>query len=73
MSFVLRAGDRDLLQAQPLIWNSDQGNHFTIPLYVERPLAAGIQISMNDKGQVRDNNFTIIAKAHDQVRRSVFE
>jgi putative transposase len=58
ISFVLRVVDRALLQAQPLIWNSDQGSHFTSPLYVERLLAAGVQISMDGKGRARDNIFT---------------
>lgn len=58
ISFVLRVVDRALLQAQPLIWNSDQGSHFTSPLYLERLLAAGVQISMDGKGRARDNIFT---------------
>jgi putative transposase len=32
MEFVLSAVDRALPTAKPLIWNSDQGSHFTSPL-----------------------------------------
>jgi len=58
ISFVLQVVDRALLQARPVIWNSDQGSHFTSPLYVEKLLAAGVQISMDGKGRARDNIFT---------------
>lgn len=58
MPFVLRAVDRALLQAQPVIWNSDQGSHFTSPVYVEKLLDAGVQISMDGKGRAIDNIFT---------------
>ena len=58
MPFVLRTVERALLQAQPLIWNSDQGSHFTSPLYAEKLLAAGVQISMDGKGRAIDNIFT---------------
>jgi putative transposase len=58
ISFVLRAVDRALLQTRPVIWNSDQGSHFTSPLYIEKLLAAGVQISMDGKGRAIDNIFT---------------
>lgn len=58
MPFVLQAVDRALLQAQPSIWNSDQGSHFTSPQYVQKLLDAGAQISMDGKGRARDNIFT---------------
>jgi putative transposase len=35
VSFVLSAVKRALAQAKPLIWNSDQGSHFTTPQYRE--------------------------------------
>jgi len=57
ISFVLRVVDRALLQARPVIRNSDQDSHFTSPLYVERLPAAGVQISMDGKGRARDNIF----------------
>ena len=58
ISFVLQVVDRDLLQARPVILNSDQGSHFTSSRYVEKLLAAGVQISMDGKGRARDNIFT---------------
>lgn len=58
ISFVLRVVDRALLQARPVIRNSDQDSHFTSPLYVERLPAAGVQISMDGKGRASDNIFT---------------
>jgi putative transposase len=58
MPFVLRAVDRALTLAQPEIWNSDQGSHFTSPQYTERLLAANVQISMDGKGRAVDNIFT---------------
>lgn len=58
MPFVLAAVDRALAQAQPLIWNSDQGSHFTSPQYIERLVAANIQISMDGKQRALDNIFT---------------
>jgi putative transposase len=56
--FVLRAVDHALLQAKPLIWNSDQGSHFTSPLYIEKLLTAGVRVSMDGKGRALDNIFT---------------
>jgi putative transposase len=58
MPFVLRTVERALLQAQPMIWNSDQGSHFTSPQYTDKLLAAGVQISMDGKGRAIDNIFT---------------
>ena len=58
MPFVLHAVDSALAQASPLIWNSDQGSHFTSPQYTERLLSAGVQISMDGKGRAVDNIFT---------------
>ena len=43
MPFVVVAVERALAQATPLIWNSDQGSHFTSPQYTELLLAAGVQ------------------------------
>ncbi len=50
--------DEALLAATPKIWNSDQGSHFTSPQYLERLLAAQVQISMDGRGRARDNIFT---------------
>jgi len=58
MPFVLNAVERALAQATPLIWNSDQGSHFTSPQYLDRLLAANVQISMDGKQRALDNIFT---------------
>jgi putative transposase len=55
--FVLHAVKRALTPATPVIWNSDQGSHFTSPQYRELLLAAGVQISMDGKGRALDNVF----------------
>jgi len=56
--FVMAAVQRALAQATPLIWNSDQGSHFSSPHYTRALLAAGVQISMDGKGRALDNIFT---------------
>ncbi len=56
--FVMAAVERALSQARPVIWNSDQGSHFTSPQYIERLKAAEVQISMDGKGRALDNIFT---------------
>jgi putative transposase len=58
MQFVLSAVDRALGIAKPLIWNSDQGSHFTSPLYIDRLKPLGIEISMDGRGRGLDNVFT---------------
>jgi putative transposase len=58
MSFVLDAVDRALGQSHPVIWNSDQGSHFTSPKYTDRLKAAGVRISMDGRGRAVDNIFT---------------
>ena len=58
MPFVLRTVECALLQAQPMIWNSDQGSHFTSPRYTDKLLTAGVQVSMDGKGRAIDNIFT---------------
>jgi len=58
IDFVLLAVDQALLHHQPLIWNSDQGSHFTSPQYTQRLTAADVQISMDGKGRALDNIFT---------------
>ena len=58
LPFVLTAVDQALSQATPTIWNSDQGSHFTSPQYVNRLLAAKVQISMDGRGRAVDNIFT---------------
>jgi len=58
IDFVLVAVERALVQARPVIFNSDQGSHFTSPQYTGRLLAAAVQISMDGKGRALDNIFT---------------
>ena len=58
LPFVLNAVDHALGQATPIIWNSDQGSHFTSPQYLDRLLAANVQISMDGRGRAVDNIFT---------------
>jgi putative transposase len=58
LPFVLRCAQRALAQATPVIWNSDQGSHFTSPLYTQPLLDAGVQISMDGRGRALDNIFT---------------
>ena len=55
MPFVLSAVERALAQAQPEIWNSDQGSYFTSPQYIDRLAAAQVQISMDGRGRALDN------------------
>jgi putative transposase len=58
LPFVLTTVERALQQATPTIWNSDQGSHFTSPQYLNRLLAAQVQISMDGRGRAMDNIFT---------------
>jgi putative transposase len=58
MPFVLDAVQRALAQATPVIWNSDQGSHFTSPQYTQLLLAANVQVSMDGKSRALDNIFT---------------
>jgi putative transposase len=58
LPFVMEAVDAALAQATPVIWNSDQGSHFTSALYTQRLQAAGIQISRDGRGRALDNIFT---------------
>jgi putative transposase len=45
LPFVLSCAQAALAQAKPLIWNSDQGSHFTSPQYTDLLLSAGVQVS----------------------------
>ena len=58
IDFVLFAVDDALAHHKPVIWNSDQGSHFTSPQYTQRLLAADVQISMDGKGRALDNIFS---------------
>jgi putative transposase len=58
MPFVVSTVQSALKLATPLIWNSDQGSHFTSPQYTDLLRAAGVQISMDGRGRALDNIFT---------------
>jgi len=54
-SFVQSCLKRALSFRRPKIINSDQGGHFTNPEYIGLLEKSGVQISMDGKGQCRDN------------------
>lgn len=58
IGFVLSAMQAALATATPTIINSDQGSHFTSPLYTDLLKDANVQISMDGKGRALDNIFT---------------
>lgn len=58
LPFVVTAAERALAHAVPVIWNHDQGSHFTSPQHTGLLAAAGIQISMDGRGRALDNVFT---------------
>lgn len=58
LPFVIATCERALSVAKPLIWNSDQGSHFTSPQYQQLLRDAQVQISMDSKGRALDNIFT---------------
>ena len=58
MPFVLACVDQALDTAVPVIFNSDQGSHFTSSSYLERLTSQDIQVSMDGKGRAIDNIFT---------------
>jgi putative transposase len=58
IGFVLRTVERALAGACPVIFNSDQGSHFTSPQYLDLLKSAGTQVSMDGKGRALDNIFT---------------
>lgn len=58
MTFVLAAVDRALSVGKPAIFNSDQGSHFTAPVYIDRLKEHNVTISMDGKGRALDNIFT---------------
>ena len=57
LPFVLTTVERALARATPVIWNSDQGSHFTSPQYLDLLTKADVQISMDGKGRALDNIF----------------
>jgi putative transposase len=58
MDFCLENLNRALTQATPIIHNSDQGSHFTSPVYTDILTKGGVQISMDGRGRCMDNIFT---------------
>ncbi len=48
--FVMLAARTALGKARPLIWNSDQGSHFTSPQYTSLLEEAGVRISHTEEG-----------------------
>jgi len=54
-TFVLNCLRRALNGRKPKIINSDQGGHFTNPEYIGLLEKSGVSISMDGKGQCRDN------------------
>lgn len=58
LPFVLTAAKRALSTAVPVIWNHDQGSHFTSPQYTALLLDKEVRISMDGKGRALDNIFT---------------
>ena len=58
IGFVLETMKVALATATPTICNSDQGSHFTSPLYTDLLRAAQVHISMDGKGRALDNIFT---------------
>jgi putative transposase len=56
-SFCVSALDRALTDAQPEIFNSDQGAQFTSQAFTQKLLDRGIRISMDGRGRVFDNIF----------------
>lgn len=58
MPFVVSAVENALSIAVPVIWNSDQGSHFTSLQYLQLLQNAHVRISMDSKGRALDNIFT---------------
>ena len=56
-SFCLAALDRALQQAEPEVFNSDQGAQFTSLMFTERLTERRIKISMDGRGRALDNIF----------------
>jgi putative transposase len=56
-SFCVEALDEALSQAQPEIFNTDQGSQFTATAFTSRLETAGVSISMDGRGRAIDNVF----------------
>lgn len=58
IDFCLEAVDEALEKSIPEILNSDQGSHFTSPLFTGKLLDKNVKISMDGRGRCMDNIFT---------------
>lgn len=58
IGFCLECLNEALSQGQPLIFNTDQGSHFTSPQFAGILESRQIQISMDGRGRCMDNIFT---------------
>ena len=58
IKFVLSCVKKALGTAVPIIFNSDQGSHFTSPKCVNLVRDAGALVSMDGRGRAIDNIFT---------------
>ena len=56
-TFCLACLDEALTHSQPVIFNTDQGAHFTSLAFTGRLAHAGIRISMDGRGRAYDNIF----------------
>ena len=57
VGFCLDALDAALMQAQPDIFNTDQGSQFTSEAFTSRVEQASVRVSMDGKGRAIDNIF----------------
>lgn len=57
IDYVLDTSHKALKISTPEIMNSDQGNRFTSPKYIQIFLDAGVRISMDHRGRSYDNIF----------------
>jgi putative transposase len=60
--FVMTCLKRAFSRCKPEIMNSDQGSHFTNPVYIKLLEEEGIRISMDGKGQALDNVRTVFSQ-----------
>lgn len=56
--FVLETCQRALSLAKPMIWNSDQGSHFTSPQYLQLLQEAQVKISMVSYGRALESSLS---------------
>ena len=71
LPFVLTGVECALGKAVPVIWNSDQGNHFTSPQYLTLLKAANVHISMDGKGRALTTFLRNGYGARSSMRKSI--